>query len=115
MIISIGLFKLKKRSLLPEFLTLSKLVFKQALDSKGNLKSELDNEGISCFYSLTHWDSIESMKSFVHSKHHADALKNTQVLCKEASFLYFESDDFFDKIKAKSELKKNSKTRRFIY
>ena len=111
MIVSIGQFQLKKRSLLPKFLLLSKQVYLQALESKGNINAELKNEGIKYFYSFTHWDNMEDMKNFVHTNFHLQALKETEKLCKKACFIYYESDEFVNFENAKAELKNNSNTR----
>lgn len=115
MIVSIGEFKLKKLTLLPEFLKLSKQIYNQAQNSKGNLKTQLDNKGIKTFYSFTHWDSMEDMLAFVHADFHGNALKETERLCKEVSFLHYETDEFVDLTSAKEALKKNSQTRVIKY
>ncbi|NJB82640.1 hypothetical protein [Wenyingzhuangia aestuarii] len=115
MLVSIGQFQLKKRSLLPEFLMLSKTIYKQSKKSKGNLKSELNNEGIQVFYSFTHWESMQDMLQFVHSDAHGKALEETERLCKEVSFLHYETTEFVDLKTAQQELKNNSTTRRIVY
>lgn len=111
MIVSIGLFVLKQRNLLPEFLAISKEIHQQALDSNGNLKAELDNEGIASFYSFTHWDNKENMLAFVHSKKHVAILKDTERLCKKAQFLHYEANNFVDIETAKQELDTHPKVR----
>ncbi|MGY5351278.1 hypothetical protein ACXGQW_01685 [Wenyingzhuangia sp. IMCC45533] len=94
MIVSIGTFTLKKRTLLPEFLKLSKVIYQESLASNGNLKSELKNEGIKVFYSYTYWDSLNSMIDFVHSKQHGKILTETKRLCNEVTFFRYEANDF---------------------
>ena len=111
MIVSIGQFKLKKLTLLPEFLKLSKQIYNQAQNSKGNLKSQLHNEGIKTFYSFTHWESMEDMLTFVYADFHGKALQETQRLCKEVSFLHYETDEFVDLKTAIKELKSSDETR----
>lgn len=113
MIVSIGQFNLKKRALLPEFLKLSKVIYQESLDSKGNLKSELNNEGIKVFYSYTYWKSLEDMIAFVHSKQHKKALLDTERLCSEVRFLKYETHDFEDIDIAKRKLT-NSKSTKVI-
>ena len=115
MIVAIGQFQLKKRSLLPKFLILSKKIQKQALNSKGNIKTELNNEGIKYFYAFTYWESMDTMKDFVHTDFHLQALKETENVCKEASFLYYESDTIITIDEAKIELKNNTNTRVLKY
>lgn len=111
MIVAIGSFRLKKRSLLPQFLKLSKKIYQQALVSKGNLACELDNEGIQVFYSFTHWNNLENMQNFVHQGFHETALKETEYLCASMSFLYYDSDSLVDLATAKMALANSSKTR----
>ncbi|GGF70017.1 hypothetical protein [Wenyingzhuangia marina] len=115
MIVSIGEFKLKKLTLLPEFLKLSKQIYKQSQNSKGNIKSQLHNQGIKTFYSFTHWENMEDMLTFVHADFHGKALQETQRLCKEVSFLHYETDDLVDLKMAIKELKNSSGTRVIKY
>ncbi len=115
MIVSIGEFQLKRRNLLPRFLQLSKEIYQQALQSKGNIKAELDNEGIVSFYSFTHWETIEDMLSFVHSKKHGEILKETKNLCNKATFLQFESKEFVSISDAKKEFKNHPNVKTINY
>lgn len=115
MIVSIGVFQLKKRNLLPRFLKLSKKIHLQALVAKGNIKAELSNEGIVSFYSFTHWRKTEDMLQFVHSKKHGEVLKESKNLCKKVSFLHYESKKSVDLSTAIKELSNNSNTREIIY
>lgn len=115
MIVSIGEFKLKKLTLLPEFLKLSKQIYKQSQNSKGNLKSQLHNEGIKTFYSFTHWENMEDMLTFIHADFHGKALKETQRLCKEVSFLHYEANDLVDLKEAIKKLKSSNETRVISY
>lgn len=115
MIVAIGQFQLKKRNLLPQFLTLSKKIKQQALKSKGNIKTELNNEGIKYFYAFTYWETIDEMKYFVHTDFHLHALKEAENLCKKASFLYYESNTTLTIEQAKIELKNNHNTRVINY
>ncbi|MGY5353741.1 hypothetical protein [Wenyingzhuangia sp. IMCC45467] len=110
-IVSIGEFKLKKLTLLPEFLKLSKQIYNQAQKSKGNLKSQLHNKGIKTFYSFTHWENKDDMLIFVHSGFHGKALQETQRLCKEVSFLHYEFNELVDLKTAIKELKSSDETR----
>lgn len=111
MIVSIGQFQLQKRKLLPDFLKLSKQIHQEALCSNGNITAELNNEGIAFFYAFTHWDNLESMLAFVHSGTHQKALSQMETLCKQASFLYFESSKSVLFSDAKKELETNKNTR----
>lgn len=111
MLVSIGEFKLKKLTLLPEFVRLSNKIHKQAKESKGNISSKLNNEGIKVFYSFTHWETKEDMLAFMHADHHGVALKETTRLCKEASFLHYETEVAVDIKIAKQQLKNSDETR----
>ncbi len=115
MIVAIGSFSLKKRSFLPEFLLLSKQIKQQAQKSKGNLHSELNNEGIAVFYSFTKWNSLEEMKEFVHSDYHLKALKKTQKLCKKASFLVLETENEITLETAKQQLATDTNVRHLTF
>lgn len=111
MIVSIGEFKIKKLTLLPEFLKLSKKIYSQSQNSKGNISSELNNNGIKVFYSFTHWNTMEDMLEFVHKEHHETAIKETARLCKEVSFLHYETEKTISLQIAKEQLKSSELTR----
>ncbi len=115
MIVSIGQFYLKQRNLLPEFLQLSKAIHQEALDSFGNLKSELNNEGIAIFYSYTYWNHTEDVMHFVQSKTHGKILKDTERLCSKACFLRYETDSFEAIEVAKAKLTNSPNTRVFHF
>jgi len=115
MVCSIGVFHLKQQRLLPEFLQLSKAIYKQALGSPGNISSILDNEGTKVFYAFTHWESVQQMNVFVQSDFHGAILKETKRLCTQVSFLHFDTDLMVDLHIAKTELKNNPNTRTINY
>lgn len=91
MIVSIGEFHIKKLTLLPEFIKISKLIYEEAKKSKGNQYTEIKNKGMKTFYSFTVWDSMENMRTFVHTNTHKEALKLSEKFAKEFTICHYEA------------------------
>lgn len=92
MFVSVGSFTLKKKRKLFRFLRMSRLIEKQALESKGNLGVELSGGGVSIFYVISIWDSMESLKAFAYSGKHHEAIKEAKELSSEIQLLYYETN-----------------------
>lgn len=93
MYVSITRLKLKSIWLLPKFARQSNLVAQQAKESPGNLKVKLSNRWFRYFYTLTHWNSKETMQQFMIHGAHKTAMQQWSDYASEVKAYGFETNE----------------------
>lgn len=92
MIIAITHLKVKSFWKLPLFLKHASASRKSALSAPGNMYVSTRNDGYLVFRTLTVWKDEQALMKYIHSKHHAAAMKMTAALSNEAYSTHWKAD-----------------------
>lgn len=92
-LISITRLRLRSIRFLPAFLWYAIRSNNQAKSAPGNLASITRAQGNSVFWTMTVWDSEASMRSFMRSGAHGEAMPKLQNWCDEAAVVHWQTEN----------------------
>lgn len=92
MFVSITQLKLKSLLKFPKFMVMNFKVVKQLKDAPGLIKQDMRATNPYTYWTLTVWDSKESMLKFRNNGAHLDAMKNISTVAKKTKAGSWQSD-----------------------
>ena len=93
MFISVTYLELKSITKIFRFIKYNFRVVKQMKNTPGLLKQETRGRSLYRYYTLTAWNSKQSMLNFRNSEAHLEAMRITKSVATKADAINFESDD----------------------
>lgn len=91
-LISVTRLRVRSIRFLPVFLWYTFKSNQQAKQAQGNLASTLRAQGNTVFWTLTVWDNEASMRSYMRSGSHREAMPKLQNWCDEASVVHWHAE-----------------------
>lgn len=95
-LISVTRLRIRSIRFLPMFIWDSIKSDKQAKRASGNLGSTLRAQSTTVFWTLTAWEDEASMRAFMRSGAHREAMPKLQNWCDEASVVHWHQDSASD-------------------
>lgn len=90
--VSVTRLRLRSPLYLPAFFTYAVSSFRQAKQATGNLQTTIRRQGIRVFWTLTVWHDEASMRAYMTSGSHRQAMPKLAQWCDEASVTHWQQE-----------------------
>ncbi|WAL61187.1 DUF3291 domain-containing protein [Thermocoleostomius sinensis] len=90
--VSVTRLRLRSPLYLPAFFTHAVSSFRQAKQATGNLQTTIRRQGIRVFWTLTVWHDEASMRAYMTSGSHRQAMPKLAQWCDEASVTHWQQE-----------------------